>query len=108
MSAPSIEALKETLQLVDSVSQDTFSRIKSICQVALLAMEQHGRPVDIEDLAQILRQIEQASDEAENFINSQAEGGARGGVMPPAGCLQPDAGHSRRVLGLLQRPSVGG
>lgn len=73
MSTPSIERLREKLLLVDSVSQDAFGRIKSLCNVALLAMEQHGHPVDIEDLAQVLKQIDQASDEAENCINSEAE-----------------------------------
>ncbi len=90
MNTPStsIEALRETLLLVDSVSQDTFSRIKSLCKVALLAMEQHGRPLDMEDLAQVLRQIEQASDEAENCINAETE---------TVGCNHEDKNFHRRM-----------
>lgn len=73
MNTPSIDALRSTLQLVDSISQDAFSRIKALCSVTLLAMEQQGRPVDMEDVAQVLKQIEQASEEAENCINSETE-----------------------------------
>lgn len=73
---------------VDSVSQDAFSRIKSLCKVALLAMEQQGRPVDMEDLAQVLKQIEQASDEAEGCINSEAES---------LGCNHKDQAWYRRI-----------
>lgn len=88
MTTPSIDALRSTLELVDSVSQDAFSRIGSLCKVALLAMEQQGRPVDIEDLAQILKQIEQASGEAENYINSEAES---------LGCNYKDKDWYRRI-----------
>lgn len=88
MTTPSIDALRSTLELVDSVSQDAFSRIKSLCTVALLAMEQQGRPVVMEDLAQILKQIRQASEEAENFINTKAES---------LGCNYKDQEWYRRI-----------
>lgn len=88
MKTPSIEALSSTLELVDSVSQDAFCRIKSMCKVSLLAMEQRGRELPMEDLAQILRQIEQASDDAENCITHEAES---------LGCNYKDRAWSRRM-----------
>lgn len=73
MNAPSNDALRSTLMLVDNMSQDAFGRIASICQLALLAMEQPARPVDMEDLAQMFRQIGQAADQAQNCISCEAE-----------------------------------
>lgn len=87
MNAPSIEDLCKTLRLVDNMSQDAFGRIKSMCELALLAMEQKARPVDMEDLAQVLRQIGQASDVAENSISCEAEN---------HGCNYKDASWYRR------------
>ncbi len=88
MKTPDIEALKCTVEMVDSIAQDAFSRIKSLCAVTLLAMHQHDRPIALEDIAQILRQIEQASDEAENCINSEAES---------VGCNYEDKEWHRRI-----------
>lgn len=88
MKNPSIDALSDTLKLVDSVSQDAFGRIKSLCVVTLLAMEQPGHPLDMEDIAQVLKQIEQASDEAEGCINSEAE---------TLGCNYKDEKWYRRI-----------
>jgi hypothetical protein len=88
MTTPSIDALRSTLELVDNMSQDAFGRIKSLCKVALIAMEQQSRPVEMEDLAQILKQIEQASEEAENCINVEAES---------LGCNYKDQAWYRRI-----------
>lgn len=88
MNTPSIDALRSTLELVDSVSQDAFRRIRSLCAVTLLAMEQQGKTLDMEHLAQVLKQIEQASDEAHNYINSEAEG---------VGCNYKDERWHRRI-----------
>lgn len=42
MSKPSIDALRSTVELIDSVSQDAFDRIKALCKLTLLAMEQRA------------------------------------------------------------------
>lgn len=68
-----IEKLRQTVNLMDNLSQDAFGRIRGVCRLALQAMEQHAAPVDMEDLAQALRQIDQAADEAESCINTEAE-----------------------------------
>lgn len=73
METPSIEELRESLELVDSMSQDAFGRIQALCSLTLLAMQQHGHPVDMEYVAQVLIQIDQAAEEAESCINSAAE-----------------------------------
>lgn len=88
MSKPSIDALRSTVELLDSVSQETFARIKALCKVTLLSMEQHARPVDMEDVARVLMQIEQAADEAENCINGEAEN---------VGCNYKDEAWIRRI-----------
>lgn len=88
MKTRTIEGLSQTLELVDSVSQDAFSRIRSTCAVVLLAMEQHTRPIDTEDPAQLFKQIEQTAEEAENFINAEAES---------LGCNHQDTAWHRRI-----------
>lgn len=88
MSKPSIDALRSTVELIDSVSQDAFDRIKALCKLTLLAMEQRARPVEMEDLARVLKQIEQAAEEAENCINVEAEN---------VGCNYKDEEWIRRI-----------
>lgn len=89
---PNIDELRSTLALVDSISQDTFKRIRALCSVTLLAMEQPDHPLDMEHVAQVLTQIEQASDEAEGIINHEAE---------KLGCQHEDERWVRRVNALL-------
>jgi len=88
MKNPDIEALRSTLRLVDNVSNDSFGRIKSLCAVALLAMEQHRKPVDMEHLARILVHIEVVCDDARNCINYEAE---------TVGCDYKDEAWLRRI-----------
>ncbi|WP_066155826.1 hypothetical protein [Hydrogenophaga pseudoflava] len=85
---PNIDELRSTLALVDNISQDAFKRIKALCAVTLLAMEQRDHPLDMEHVAQVLTQIEQASDEAEGIINHTAEN---------HGCQYEDERWVRRV-----------
>lgn len=68
-----LDKLRQAVNLMDCLSQDAFSRIRGVCRLALQAMEQHAAPVSMEDLAQALRQIDQAADEAESCINVEAE-----------------------------------
>ena len=73
MSRPTIDNLTNTVEMIDAISRTAFRRIISICKVSLLAMEQHGKPIAMEDLAQVLDQIQAASEEAKDCICRESE-----------------------------------
>lgn len=73
MARNEIEALRETVQLMDNHSQNAFSGIKAVCSLALQAMEQRSQAVSMEDLAQALSVILMLAEDGEGCINVEAE-----------------------------------
>lgn len=73
MAMPKPDELHQTVQLIDQVSREAFSRIDGVCALALLALQQKEAPVHMEHIAQVLLQIRALADEAENTISVQAE-----------------------------------
>ena len=79
MARSELDKLRETVQLMDTITSDAFKRIEAVCRLALMAMEQQHRPVDMETLAQLLALIEYTACDTDNTI----------------GCVAEEVGHSR-------------
>lgn len=67
------QALRETINNVDQISQDTFEAISSIAQMLLLAMKVPGSHRSNEAMARCLMQIEELAERGQNEINTAAE-----------------------------------
>lgn len=66
------QELLDTIQLMDSLSQEGFSKIGSIARLVLRSLDKPS-PRQTEDLSNALRAIWHQSDDSMNCINCQAE-----------------------------------
>lgn len=68
-----IDRMKESINLMDNFSQDGFSRIEAIVQLALKAMESPEGHRDIEVYATAFEAILHMACDTQNLINCEAE-----------------------------------
>jgi hypothetical protein len=68
-----IDRMKESINLMDTFSQDSFSRIEAIARLALLAMETQEGQRDTEVYAAAFEVIRYMAIDTENLINCEAE-----------------------------------
>ena len=90
MSNPTSEELRNTISEIDCLAQDAFSKIASMAQLALLAMEQprtYANGCFMDSIAQMLNAIASEAQNIENCINATAEG---------VGCNYVDDAQRRR------------
>lgn len=66
------QVLANSLKMADAVSQRAGGGIESLCSLALLAMEQRSVPVQMEHLAEVLKQIIALSEDAQGCISAMA------------------------------------
>jgi len=69
----SAEKLRDTIQTIDSISQQGMTKISTIAQMALGLMETERAYLCPEILAQVLTAIAREAEDVENLINSEAE-----------------------------------
>lgn len=84
---PTYDTLKSTIETLDGLSQDGFSEIATLAQMALAHMETPGAYLWPETLAQVLRTIRAKAEDIENLINCEAE---------QVGCHYQDPATERR------------
>lgn len=69
----SIQALRSTIETMDALSQEGFSRIAAIASLALLAVNEQDRGPNSENIRQALHAICDKARDIENCINYEAE-----------------------------------
>ena len=87
ITSETIESLRATVELMDSLSHSGFSEIGAIAKLALSAMETPGRCEDFETIALAFQIILDKAEDMQNFVNSEA-----GAV----GCNYEDKQSARR------------
>lgn len=84
---PSYENLQDTINTIDSLSQDGFSEISTLAGLALKFMETPDAYLCPETISRIFRTIRLKADDIENVINCEAEN---------VGCNYKDKSRERR------------
>lgn len=74
MSNATPEKLRETITEIDSMSQGAFSEIATIAKLCLASLKTPEGCNDIDSIALVLSAIWGKALDAENYINSMAEG----------------------------------
>lgn len=74
MSTATPEQLREAITEIDSMSQGAFSEIATIAKLALASLETLAGCDDVDGIARVLSAIRAKALDAENYINSMAEG----------------------------------
>lgn len=86
--ADAAEGLRETVLLMDELSQDGFGRIKGLANLALLSLETPEGHRHTRDLAEALKAIGVIAEDTQASINSEAEA---------VGCNYQDKAWLRRI-----------
>ena len=98
-STPEVQTLRDTVELMDCLSQSGFSEISSVAKLALSRLETPDGCRHLDDIANALAAIWGKADDIQNCINSQAE---------EVGCNYVDDAKRRRWDALrTQRETVG-
>ena len=77
MSKATPAQLREAITSMDSMASSAFTEIATLASFALLAMEQprtYANGLGLEAIATVLNAIKSKADDADNCINSTAEG----------------------------------
>lgn len=84
-----VESLKSTIQCMDAIAHDAFSKIRASAKLALLSMETPDGQRLTDNLAYVIELISTLADDAQNSIGCEAES---------VGCSYVDDSAHRRGL----------
>lgn len=70
--SPSLETLSEAIRSIDQCSQECFSEISAVAQLALASLESPEAYRNLDSLTYALRAIWGRAEEAQNLVNDQA------------------------------------
>jgi hypothetical protein len=86
--SPEAIKLRNAIEVMDALSQEGFSEIAAIANLALARMEMPGCYHSLGDIAYALLAIKQKAENIENYVNAEAE---------DVGCNYTNPFHKRRL-----------
>ncbi|MFT3905608.1 MAG: hypothetical protein QM718_04815 [Steroidobacteraceae bacterium] len=95
---PEVQKLRNAVEFMDCLSQDGFSEIESIANLALAYLETPAGYRHLDNIAHALLAIRNKASETENCINCEAE---------KVGCNHTDDAERRRMVAQYQALKAG-